>query len=276
MIILKLGGSIITKKDSSTSQIDYDNLDRISKEIKHALNSKDSNLSLQDGLIIVHGAGSFGHPPAKKYKIGQVFNILEYDSKRIGFAETQNAVNYLNTEVCKNLIENDMPCVCIQASSFITTENRRIKTGNLDLIEKYLEEGYIPVIYGDPVLDTKLKMAILSGDQIVQYFAKNLLSKVGSENKVILGTDVDGVYTKNPKTHSDAKHLDKLASIDDIESLEATTTVDVTGGMLGKIKELLELADIGINSKIINANKEDYIRKALENEDVFGTIISKE
>ena len=275
MIILKLGGSIITKKESSTSQIDYDNLNRISKEIKTALDNKDSNLSLQDGLIIVHGAGSFGHPPAKKYKIGQVFDIEEYDSKRIGFSKTQNAVNYLNTEVCKNFIENEIPCVCIQASSFITTENKRIKTGNLDLIEKYLEEGYVPVIYGDPVIDSELKMAILSGDQIIQYFARNLLSKSNNDNKVILGTDVDGVYTKNPKTHDDAEHLDKVSSIDDIEALEAATTVDVTGGMVGKIKELLELADIGINSKIINVNKEDYIRKALENEDIFGTIISK-
>jgi isopentenyl phosphate kinase len=57
--------------------------------------------------------------------------------------------------------------------------------------------------------------------------------------------------------------------------LEGTTNVDVTGGMVGKIKELLDLADLGIESKIINAEVEDNIFKVLENKDVKGTIISR-
>ena len=51
--------------------------------------------------------------------------------------------------------------------------------------------------------------------------------------------------------------------------------VDVTGGMVGKIKELLYLADLGIESKIINAEVKDNIFKVLENEDVKGTVISR-
>ena len=51
--------------------------------------------------------------------------------------------------------------------------------------------------------------------------------------------------------------------------------MDVTGGMVGKIKELLYLADLGIESKIINAEVKDNIYKVLENEDVKGTVISR-
>ena len=264
MIILKLGGSILTKKSSITPEIDYKNLNRISKEIKKSLDNKNKK------LIIVHGAGSFGHPPAKEYKIGKKFKIQEYPYKRIGFSKTQNAVKRLNTEICEILLKNNLPVVSLQPSTFITTKNKRISNANLDLLEKYLNEGFIPVLYGDVVLDDILKIAVLSGDQIIQYLAKNLKS-----DRIILGTDVDGVYNKNPKTNDDAVFLSKLSSLDELDSFDRTTNVDVTGGMVGKIKELLELAEIGIDSKIINLKKENFLYKTLEDEKTKGTIVSK-
>ena len=48
MIILKLGGSIITKKEAKEPTIDYENLNRITREIAS---------SSTDKLVIVHGAG---------------------------------------------------------------------------------------------------------------------------------------------------------------------------------------------------------------------------
>ena len=37
LIILKIGGSIITDKDSSVAKVDYDNLNRVCEEIKQSL-----------------------------------------------------------------------------------------------------------------------------------------------------------------------------------------------------------------------------------------------
>ncbi|MDR2966741.1 MAG: isopentenyl phosphate kinase family protein [Methanobacteriaceae archaeon] len=273
MIILKLGGSVLTKKDSNHAEVNYKNLNRIATEIHNFFLVKDSNHDFADGLIIVHGAGSFGHPYAQKYQIGKPFKREEYGEKRIGFSKTQNSVNKLNTIICECLISKKIPCVSIQPSSFITTNNKRINTFNLNLIVKYLDEGFVPVIYGDVVLDTKLKVAVLSGDQILQYIAKNLKSR--KINEIILGTDVDGVFTKNPKKHNNAKLIRKVSSLEDIEVLDSTTNIDVTGGMIGKIKELLELADLGIESKIINANKEGLIANALLNKKVKCSLITK-
>lgn len=263
MIILKLGGSILTKKDSTTPQIDEQNLKRIANEIKTSLNN-----STKD-LIIVHGAGSFGHPPAKQYNIGEVFDKNQYDEKRIGFSKTQNAVKNLNMLVCDAFIEEGLPLVAIPASSFISSNNKRITQGNLDKFKQYLNKGYIPVIYGDVVLDETLEMAVISGDQLIQYLAINL-----NPDKVILATDVDGVYNKNPKTNKDAKFIDYLSSLEDLETLESTTNTDVTGGMVGKIKELLQLSNLGIDSQIINANVDENIYNALEDNKVKTTIIS--
>ena len=263
MIILKIGGSILTNKDA-VSDVDTKSLKRIASEIKSSLDN-----SFKE-LIIVHGAGSFGHPPAKKYKIGEKFDESEYPQKRIGFCETQNAVKKLNMYICEAFIDEGLPVVAIPASSFMRATNKRITDGNLDSFKRYLEKGFIPVIYGDVVLDDELEICVISGDQLIQYLAKNL-----NPDMVVLGTDVDGVYNKNPKTHDDAIFFDKFSSLDDLDTLEGTTNVDVTGGMVGKIKELLYLADLGIESKIINAEVEDNVFKVLENEKVKGTVISR-
>ena len=172
--------------------------------------------------------------------------------------------------ICEEFISQGVPVVAIPASSFITASSKRITGGNLDTFKNYLSKGFIPVIYGDVVLDTDLEFCVISGDQIIQYLASNL-----NPQQVVLGTDVDGVYNKNPKTHDDAVFYEKFTSIEDLDALEGTTNVDVTGGMVGKIKELLYLADLGIESKIINAEIEDNIYKVLENDDVKGTVISR-
>jgi isopentenyl phosphate kinase len=275
MIILKLGGSILTNKDFKDPEVNFINLNRITNEIKTAFNNKSTN-ELSEGLVIIHGAGSFGHPLAKKYAIGEPSTKDQYPKKRIGFSKTQICVKKLNTLICEAIIEHELPCVSIQASSFITTKNKRINNFNLNLIEKYLKEGFIPVIYGDVVIDDDLKCAVLSGDQILQFIAKNLkVSNLKSKKEVILGTDVAGVFTTNPKKYKNAKHIPKLSSLDEIDKFDSATNIDVTGGMIGKIKELLELANIGIESKIINANEPKSILIALESKKIKGTIIKK-
>jgi len=270
MIILKIGGSILTKKDSIEPEVDFDNLNRIAGEIKESLYANSISNDLIDGLVIIHGAGSFGHPPAKKYKIGEPFNKEEYFEKKIGFCEIQNEVKKLNSIICDVLIKHGIPSIAIPPSSFITTHNKRIYDFDLDLLKIYIREGFVPVLYGDVVIDDNVKMAVVSGDQVLQYIAKFLKS-----DRIVLGTDVDGVYTKNPKTHSDAYHIDEVNSIEDIQFLESTTNIDVTGGMVGKVKELLDLAEYGISSEIINANEKRAIAKSLQGMEVRGTKISK-
>ncbi len=263
MIILKLGGSVITRKEEEKPAINHENLKRIAREIEKSTHQK---------LIVVHGAGSFGHPLAKKYAIGdEIQDDLDLKKKMLGFSLTQHAVKELNGIVSEYLRIHRTLSVSIQPSSFILTKNKRIQSADLTLIKKYLELGFVPVIYGDVVLDAdeSIGMAVLSGDQIVKYLAENL-----KPERVILATDVDGIYNKNPKKYPDAHLIEKVSSLGQMETGEETT-VDVTGGMGGKVSELLSLLELGIESEIINANKEDNIRKALNGEKVTGTTIKK-
>ncbi len=262
MIILKLGGSVITRKNATEPTLDTENLTRICREISESSYEK---------LIVVHGAGSYGHLYAKEYEIGAEINSKkELERKKQGFSKTQNSVKDLNAMVCEHLQKQGIATVSIQPSSFIKTENKRIIKVDLELIKQYLELGFVPVIYGDVVLDAneKIKMAVVSGDQLIKYLAENLKPEL-----VVLGSDVDGVYNQDPKDNPDAELIKVVTSRKDLLSLDSTKTVDVTGGMGGKIDELLEIAKNGIESEIINANTNNNIKRALNGEKEIGTLI---
>lgn len=263
MIILKLGGSVITKKEEETPTINRDNLERITREISESRNIE---------LIIVHGAGSYGHPYAREYGIGEkIENSNELKRKKSGFSLIHQSVNELNILLCQELINLGLPSISLPPSAFITTRNKRIETADTTLIHKYLQKGFIPVLFGDVVLDEdpSIQMAVLSGDQIINQLAREL-----KPERVILATDVDGIYDKNPKKYPDAKLLEKISSPDQIETGKGNI-IDVTGGMGGKIKELINLLDWGVESEIINANQQGLLKKALEGQEVQGTTIKK-
>lgn len=264
MIILKIGGSVITRKDATKPTLNPVNLDRIAREIAQA--------HVED-LIIIHGAGSFGHLHAKKYTIGSPITTKEQlPEKRMGFTLTQNSVKNLNHFVCHYLLNHGIPAVALPPSSFITSRDKRIESANLEMVEKYLDMGMVPVLYGDVVLDANedLKMAVISGDQLVSYFSLKL-----KPERIILGSDVDGIFDRDPKKHPQAQLLEKVQSLEDLQFLEGAQTVDVTGGMAGKLAELLELAEEGIESELINVGCEGLLEKALKGEKVRGTIIRK-
>lgn len=261
MIIIKIGGSALTVKDADKPTLDEDNLERIAGELS----------AYNDDMIIVHGAGSYGHIYAKKYGIGDVIsNVNDHLYKLEGVCRTQASVQLLNYMVCEKLQEKGIPAIGMKPSAYMTTNNKRIDMCDTGLIRKYLDNGFVPVLYGDAVLDNNdyMKYAIISGDQIITYLAEDL-----NADRVILSSDVDGIYTDNPKTNPDAELLEVVTRDTDLKTIENENQADVTGGMYGKIRELLDLAGHGIESLIINADKPGNIRLAVSGQKVKGTLI---
>jgi len=258
-IILKLGGSVITYKDKPSTP-NNEAINQLAYEISKA------NVM---PLVIVHGGGSFAHPFAKEYGINEGF---KESSQMIGFSKTHQAMTILNKMVIEALINHNISAVEVQPSSFVVTKSGRIKKMDTRVIEKLLETGFVPVLYGDAVLDSEKGFAILSGDQLISSLATQLSAK-----RIVVGVDVDGLHTSDPKKdklsakliqHVTLKELKKMK----LEISEATVT-DVTGGMLGKINELIPAVEAGINVLIVNALTQDNVYKALKGQKVVGTII---
>lgn len=258
LIILKIGGSVITDKFSKKPKINFKNLKRISKEIASAYKSK------KFSLILIHGAGSFGHLIVKKTKIDKG---IKNKKQLKAFAETQRLQNELNSIVTKCLINENLPAIPFQPSSSAIMKSKRLVKMDTLAIKGLLEIGMIPVLYGVPAYDKDQKCSILSGDQIAAYLAKKLKAK-----KIIHGTNVDGIFTDDPSLNPKAKLIPEINSQNlkkVLKLLKGSLATDVTGGMLGKISELLKS---GVEAQIINAQIPGNIKKALKGKR-FGTII---
>ena len=59
IVLVKLGGSLLTEKKSQTPKIRESNIKKISEIIS----------KINKNIILVHGAGSYAHPLVKKYNI---------------------------------------------------------------------------------------------------------------------------------------------------------------------------------------------------------------
>ena len=259
--ILKIGGSVITDKNGELAARTHE-INRLAEEIQKA-NVKN--------LIIVHGGGSFGHPSAQRYAIKEG---SKEESQKIGFSETHHVMTVLNGLFMDSLIWHNVPAVSVTPSSCIITENGRIRHFEDTPIKTLLKMGFTPVMYGDAVLDAKLGFTILSGDQLVVALA----TKFNAE-RIVIGVDVDGLYDADPKVEKTAKMFAHL-TLEELKRLQVklskTQTRDVTGGMFGKVSELVTAVEQRIPVTIVNATKPNHVFRALEGERVEGTIVKKE
>jgi isopentenyl phosphate kinase len=256
MKILKLGGSVVTRKDKTMTP-NLENIHRLSREI--------GNTDAE--LVLIHGGGSYGHPLAKKYDIVQGHKGFE---QLIGFSETHQAMLKLNGLIVENLLNAGQPGISMSPNSFIITDGGRIKKINTSLIERYLDLGMLPVLFGDTVLDKSLEFTILSGDQLAVKLAESLRA-----DKIIFGIDVEGIYTTDPKITRGARLIEEI-SIEELREeaeISGTQTTDVTGGMKGKIDESLHVLGKNIEVQFVNANVPGRVAGALEGRKVTGTIL---
>ena len=255
MEILKLGGSVVTHKNRQRAA-NLETITRLATEVATAG---------PKSIIIVHGGGSYGHPLAKEYDIA-----TGYKSPRqlAGFSWTHQAMVDLNKLIVEAFLNAGVPAISIAPSSFIITDDRRITTVDFSIISKAVESGFVPVLYGDAVLDVALRFTILSGDQLAARLATDL-----GASRIIFGVDVDGVYTANPKLVKEAQLIEEL-SLGQMRGMikvgEALST-DVTGGMLGKIKEAGVAVEAGVEVQLVNALKPGIVYEALRGEKVTCT-----
>ncbi len=255
---LKLGGSVITDKDSYL-KADRPAIRRLAKEIAEARLPQ---------VLIVHGGGSFGHPLAEKHRIREGF---EREEQLLGFCEVRMAMIELNRLIVDALLRRRVPAVPLFPCSYITTFRGRIESVELTPLRELLRRGFAPVTCGDAVSDRALGFTILSGDQLISRLSVSL-----NANRLVVGVDVDGIFTSDPNLNSNAELIERLSLREAkrlVSSLGRSTSTDVTGGMFGKISELITAVENGIEVVVVNASRPGRLLAALEGQDFVGTRI---
>jgi isopentenyl phosphate kinase len=261
VIFLKLGGSLITEK-SAPQTINYQTITRIVKELKEAI---DSDPRLQ--LVVGHGGGSFPHPVAQAYRTAEGF---VHETSVRGFALCQHAASTLNRLIVDLMVDYAINAVSIQPSACAIATNGTISGFFSKPVEAALDHGLVPVLFGDCVFDTVKGCCILSTEQLFSF-----LSGVLRPSRVLIAGLVRGVYTADPQKDKNARFIPSI-DVEQLSTLESclggSFSVDVTGGMASKVRELIELAKRGIESEILSGAPGN-IRRALAGQRGLGTVI---
>ncbi len=229
-ILLKLGGSVITDK-SGDCAIDHAAISRLAGVIG-------SRPGIP--LLIIHGAGSCGHPEAKRFRLAEGLD----GSNLSGVFATHRSVRRLNDAVVEALRENGVEAIGISPIASAVADNGRIRSFASDPLDAMLRKNMVPVLHGDVVMDCSRGASIVSGDQLARHLAVALgCTRVG------LATDVPGVI--------DREQIVRVITPESAGgiALEGSAHDDVTDGMRGKINELLVLAREGIPSDIFHASR---------------------
>jgi isopentenyl phosphate kinase len=261
LVFLKLGGSLITDK-RGVAALRPEALIQAAAEIRAALD-RDPDLR----LVIGHGSGSFGHVAARRW------SMLSGPLNWRAFAEVGAAAARLNRHVVDALLAADVPAVTLQPSASAIAQDGRIMDMALGPLETILAAGAVPVVYGDVAIDTQRGYCIISTETIFTFLAAHL-----QPVRVVLAGQVDGVFSRDPLVHVDARPLPRLtpAAWDIIAAgLQGAAGVDVTGGMAAKVRAMLVVVQVQPNLIVylISGQRESAIRAALLGDDVGGTII---
>jgi isopentenyl phosphate kinase len=213
--VLKLGGSVITEKDTPET-VDRAGLDRAVTAIASADVS---------AIVVVHGGGSFGHHHAAEHGVSTTAGTRDATA----ITEIHRAMGELNGTVVDALQDEGVSAVPVRPLS-VAWRNDGLQFP-LQHVETMLGEGFVPVLHGDVVTTAGDGATVLSGDEIVVTVAQSLAA-----DRVGLCSTVPGVLDDDGSVIERIEDYDQVASV-----LGGSDATDVSGGMAGKIRQLLEL-----------------------------------
>jgi len=195
IFLLKLGGSLLTDKNKPFSLR--------GEVLENCINQIIESNKL---IVLIHGGGSFGHPIAKKYQISQGLNDSIKD-QIIGLSKTHEAMNKFNSIIINKILDKGNSAISVQPSSIFVQDFNEIIFKSIDPIEKMLDLGIMPVLYGDIILSWDSSFTILSGDQIILKLCEKIQKYKIS--KVIFAIEEDGIYIKDNKIWYEYEHDDQ-------------------------------------------------------------------
>ncbi|KAA3664056.1 MAG: amino acid kinase [Chloroflexi bacterium] len=262
LTILKLGGALLTDKKRPFS-LRQSTLNQVAHEIKVCLDA-----GLINQLILVHGVGSFGHPPVLQHKLHQGFQSPE---QLIHLTETQNKVFQLRLAIAEALHQAGIAVSTILPSSSMSASGAVLKNSYLDAVAGFLDLGMVPLLGGDVLVDNQMGFCVYGGDKI----GVDLALHFGASH-LVFATEVDGIFDKDPHKHERAQLIEELSLGNMAAANMNGQQVDASGSMGGKLTAVLPTRDAindGLQVHVLSMVKQGNLLALLQGERSVGTRI---
>ena len=241
-VVVKIGSSLLIDQNN---QIRKKWLSGFSADIKDLINQK------KNVIIVSSGAIALG---CKKLKLKK--SSLKIDKSQavasIGQIELMNLLNKIFSVKKVNLSQ--------MLLTLEDTEQRRRAINAKRTFQNLFQLGFVPVVNeNDSIATSEIKYG--DNDRLASRVAQ-----ISNADCLVLLSDVDGLYTKNPKLFKDSKLIKEIKTIDDKINKIAKKSISNygTGGMKTKIEAAKICQLSGCSMVIANGLVERPIKKILE------------
>jgi isopentenyl phosphate kinase len=215
--VLKLGGSVVTVKDEPET-VDEAGLSAAAEAVAAA----------EEDLVVIHGGGSFGHHHAAEHGVSTTDGTHDVTAVQA----IHGAMRRLNDSVVAALTEHGVPAVPVHPLSAGSRDTDGTLSLPTEQVRTALDEEFVPVLHGDLVFHAGKGATVLSGDELVVELAAAV-----SADRVGVCSTVPGVLD------TDGDVIERVDAIDEVAAaLGASDATDVSGGMAGKVRQLLALS----------------------------------
>ncbi len=250
-IVLKIGTSSLTKEDGSFNRQLTEN---IAKQV--------AQLRELGKTVIIVSSGAIG--------IGCEELKMPSRPREIPLRQAAAAVgqNILMREWMAAFDKHDLKVAQILLT-YEAFSNRMTYLNLRNSISELLEFGVIPIINeNDPICVHEIEATFGDNDKLSAMVA----SKVEAELLILL-SDIDGLYNKNPKKNDDAQLISTIEKITpEIESYGGSpTSMKGVGGMRTKIEAAKITSISGCHMVIANSAAENVVARVVGGEKI-GTL----
>ncbi|SDA09506.1 glutamate 5-kinase [Ruminococcus sp. YE71] len=242
-VVVKLGSSTLTHKTGRLNIRRVEKLVKILSDIHNAGN---------EIVLVSSGAQALGMA-----KLGLLEKPKDTPSKQACAAVGQCELMYMYE---KQFAEYSLSVAQLLLTKYILLEDRRKNVENA--LESVLRLGVVPVVNeNDTVAIDELELEVGENDSLAATVAM-----IAKADLLIIMSDIDGLYDKDPRSNTDAKLIPEVRELnDDIRALAGGAGSKLgTGGMITKINAAQIAMDNGFDMVIVNGREPENLYKIFD------------
>lgn len=238
-LVLKIGTSTLT---GGTKLISRGKVEDIGRQI----------LELRDEYDIV--LVSSGAIAAAKQRINIIDPGKIVESKQAMAAIGQPLLMRIYHEIYADFGIKTAQCLM----TYRDFENETSRRNTLNTINELIKYDYVPIINEN---DTTAVEEIILGDNDK---LSALVATLINADLLVIASDIDGVFDKNPHLHPDAKLIPEISDIEEARKLiEERDSGLGTGGMNSKLQAARICRDANIEMRIVGGGHSNFLADAL-------------
>ena len=250
-IVIKIGTSTLTYPNGKVNIRKFESIARVASDI---------NNSGKEIILVSSGAGGVAMG-----KLGAKEKPSDMRGKQAFAAVGQCELMYMYDKMFSEY--NCTVAQVLLTKDDVDEPKRRTNTKNT--FEALLEMDIIPIVNENDTVATE-EIEFGDNDTLSAY-----VSILADADLLVLFSDIDGLYDKDPHKFADAK---LVPVVDDLENMECDIggagSNRGTGGMVSKIKAAELATSNGIDMIITNGENIENLYKIIEGEEGIGTIFS--